>query len=345
MEKRMRKIFGNYKLLIGIALSLAFMYLAVRNVDFRQMQIAFAAANFWYILPTLTIVFFSHYLRAVRWRYLLQPIRRIEMRTLFSSLMIGYMFNIFLPAHLGELVRAYVVSKKRPLPASAIFGTIIIERIIDVFTLLLLMALAFVIFPFPDWVRKSGYISFAGILVLFAILVLMKRHQDRALTIIGKMTASLPSKFSSKIDDLTRSFLNGIVPLEKKHHYLIVTVLSLIIWACYGYAFQLVFYAFDFINIYSLPWMAAMVLLVITTISVLVPSSPGYIGTYHYLCQLSLGLFAVPASPALTFAFVMHGLNFVPVLIVGLIFLSAEGLNVRGIQRNIQMETNTTMAR
>ncbi len=337
----MRKFFANYKLLIGVALSVAFMFLAVRNVDFRQMQNAFAVANFWYIFPTLAIVFFSHYLRAVRWRYLLLPVKRIEMRTLFSSLMIGYMFNIFLPAHLGELVRAYVVSKKRPLPAGAVFGTIIIERIIDVFTLLLLMALTFIVFPFPDWVRKSGYLSFVGIIVLFAILVLMKKHQGRALTIIGKLTASLPARFSARIGHLIRSFLDGIVPLQKKEHYLVVIALSLVIWACYGYAFQLVFYAFDFVSIYSLPWMAALVLLVITTISVLVPSSPGYIGTYHYLCQLSLGLFAVPASPALTFAFVMHGINFVPVLIVGLIFISAEGLNVRGIQRNVKMEANT----
>ena len=337
----MRKIFQNHKLLIGVALSFAFMYLAFRNVDFHQMRGAFVAANFWYIIPTLAIVFFSHYLRAVRWRYLLQPIKRIETSTLFSSLMIGYMFNIFLPAHLGELVRAYVVSKKRTLPTSAVFGTIIIERIIDVFTLLLLMALSFVVFPFPDWVRKSGYISFAGILVLFAILLLMKKHQSRALTIIGKLTASLPERLSTKIDHLTCSFLNGIVPLEKKHHYFVVTVISLVIWACYGYAFQLVFYAFDFVHIYSLPWLAALVLLVITTISVLVPSSPGYVGTYHYLCQLSLGLFAVPQSPALTFAFVMHGINFVPVLIVGLICISAEGLNVRGIQGKVKMEANT----
>ena len=111
-----------------------------------------------------------------------------------------------------------------------------------------------------------------------------------------------------------------------------MTMLSIAIWFCYGMAFQMGFYAFDFVRIYALPWMAALVLLVITTISVLVPSSPGYVGTYHYLCQLSLGLFAVPESPALTFAFVLHGINFLPILIVGLILISAEGMSVKSLQ-------------
>ena len=66
---------------------------------------------------------------------------------------------------------------------------------------------------------------------------------------------------------------------------------------------------------------------------VLVPSSPGYVGTYHYLCQVSLGLFGVPASPALTYALVMHGINFFPVLILGLIILSREGLSISSVRK------------
>jgi uncharacterized protein (TIRG00374 family) len=334
----MRKFAGNYKLFIGILLSLVFMYLAFRKVNFTLMRNAFAEANYWFLLPTLALIFFSHYLRSVRWQMLLLPIRRVEAGALFSSLMIGYLFNLILPAHLGEFVRAYMVNKKRAISASAVFGTIVIERIIDVFALLLLMALSFIVFPFPDWVRKSGYITFVGILLLFFLLILMKRNRDRALQLFTKLATPLPQRLSVKVIDLMYSFLDGIVPLQKGWHYFAVTALSIIIWGCYGYAFQLIFYAFDFVNLYSLPWTAALVLLVITTISVLVPSSPGYVGAYHYLCQLSLGLFAVPESPALTFAFVMHGINFLPILIVGLILVSAEGLTLRSVQNKAKLD-------
>jgi len=321
------------KLVIGILISAVFFYLAFRKVNFKQMALAFTAANYWYLLPAVAVMVFSHWLRAVRWRYLLKPIRDVEISPLFSSLIIGYLFNIFLPAHLGELVRAYLLGKKRPIPPSAVFGTIVIERIIDVFTLLVIMALTIVLFPFPSWVRTSGYLSFVFIILLFLILVVMKSHRDPSLRLVGKLTKPLPPNLAKKIGDLTNSFLDGIVPLKHWSHYLMVVMLSIFMWACYGFIFQLIFFAFDFVRLYSLPWLAVPVLLVITTISILVPSSPGYVGTYHYLCQLSLALFAVPASEALTYAVVMHGMNFVPVLVLGLILLSAEGMSIQEIQK------------
>ena len=249
------------------------------------------------------------------------PIKTVKIKPLFSALIIGYMANTFTPAHLGEFLRAYVLSKKSGVKTSSIFGTIVTERIIDVFTLLFLMALAFVVFPFPVWVTKSGYVMFAGVVILIVLLILMKKHRE-------KILRPLPQKISSKVDGLFHSFLDGVVGLKNRRHYVITAVLSLLIWAGYGAALQVSFYAFDFVSKYDLPWTAALVTLVITTISVIVPSSPGYVGTYHLLCQLSLGLFAVPKSEALTFAFVLHGINFLPILIVGLIIASIEGVSL-----------------
>lgn len=338
----MKNFRGKSKLLFGLLLSAVFMYLAFRKVDFHQMGAAFKQANYWYVLPALALLFFSHWLRAVRWHYLMAPIRSVEITPLFSALMIGYMANIFLPAHLGEFLRAYVLGKKRQVPVSAVFGTIVVERIIDVFTLLVLMALMFVVFPFPDWVKKSGYLTFVGTLVLLVVLILMKRHRDTSLRFLGIILKPFPQKFSSKIDGLFHSFLDGVVGLLNWRHYTIMVILSLIIWACYGAIFHVFFHAFNFVNGYNLPWTAALVVLVITTISVLVPSSPGYVGTYHYLCQLSLGMFTVPESEALTFAFVAHAINFFPVLLVGLIFAGLEGINISQVSKKAQVERAST---
>jgi uncharacterized protein (TIRG00374 family) len=332
----MAKSSSNWKLYIGIALSLLFMYLAFRKVDMGQMASAFAAANYWYIFPVVIIIFFSHWLRSVRWRYLLKPVQIVQVTPLFNSLMIGYLFNTFLPAHLGEFVRAFVLSRKQALPASAVFGTIVIERLIDVLALLVLMALTMIVYPFPDWVKKSGYLTLVFILVLFVLLIVMKRYSKQALTIMDRLSKPLSSSLSEKIHRQADSFLQGIVPLQRPIDYLIVAVLSVVIWLCYGVTFQIVLHSFNFVATYNLPWTASLVLLVITTISILVPSSPGYVGTYHYLCQLSLGLFSVPTSPALTFAIVMHGINFLPILIVGFIILSKEGFSVAGLQKTVK---------
>lgn len=322
--------FGNnrIRMTIGCLVGLIFLYLAFRNVDFRQMWEAFGRANYWYVLVVLMVMFVSHYLRVLRWRYLLEPIKRIDIASLFSSLIIGYMANVVTPAHLGELLRAYVLGKKRGVSASSALATIVVERILDVFALLAIMVLAIFLYPFPGWVKSAGYIMLAGTIFLFLFLVLLKKSYARVRPALQVLMRPMPSHYQEKTWDLIEHFMQGIVPLKSRIDYGIVLVLSVLIWVCYGLIFHLGLQAFDFYHLYHLPWLTSLILLVITTIGVVVPSSPGYVGTYHYLCQVSLALFGVPSSPALSFATAIHGISFLPVLIAGLILSYYEGLGL-----------------
>lgn len=330
----MKRYLSNWKLWFGLAISAAFLYLSFRKVDFGRMGEAFQQMNYWYVIPAVAFMFFSHWLRALRWKFLIVPLGEMKLKTLYPSLLIGYMANTFLPAHLGEFIRAYIVSKKQPVSGGSVFATIVVERIIDMFTLLILLALTLIVFPFPDWVKKSGVIAFLGILLLFIFLVIAKKYRDASTAFIKRMLAPLPDTFSDKIIDLLQSFVDGLVALKNWKHYLIVIGLSPLIWFCYAFIFQIGLHAFDFVTAYDLPWTAALVLLVITTIAIVVPSSPGYVGTYHFLCQISLAFFAVPKSEGLTFAIILHAINFFPVLVVGLILISVEGLNLKRLQEN-----------
>jgi uncharacterized protein (TIRG00374 family) len=327
----LKRIARHWKAVAGTLLSLLFIYLAFRKVDFGQMATAFAGADYRLVAPVLAVIFLGLLLRAWRWQFLLAPMRSVPLPALFSSLAIGYMANTVLPAHLGEFARACHARGKSAMSASAIFATIVIERLIDIFTLLILMGLALAVFPFPAWVRKSGVIMLFLVVALFALLLLLKRHRGRALAACRRLTAFLPAALAGKLNQLLEKFLDGIVALKAASHYLMVGLLSVAIWACYALTFQLLFYAFDFVRIYHLPWTAALVALVITTISVVVPSSPGYVGTYHFLCQVSLGLFAVPKGPALSYAFVLHACNIFPVFFLGLFILSREKISLASL--------------
>lgn len=316
------------RLLIGVFISIFCIYLAFRKVDIDQMWQAFKTMNYWYLVPAAAAIFFSHFLRAFRWRYLLDPIRRLDTRSLFSSLMIGYAANSITPAHLGEFLRAYVLSKKRQIPMSPVFATIVIERVVDVFSLLALMVLAFFIYPFPDWVIKSGYLMFAGSLGFLMFLIFLKMTTSSTMRFIGFILRPLPKTFGRKTEATLKKFLAGILPLKRWHDYVTTGFLSVIIWACYGLVFYFSLHGFDFIGTYQLKWSVSLILLVITTIAVVVPSSPGYVGTYHYLCQISLALFGVPAGPALSFAAIVHGVSIIPVFVVGLFFAHHEGMAI-----------------
>jgi len=320
------------RMIIGCLIGLGFLYLAGRKVDFSLMWEAFTKVNYWFVLFAVPVIFFSHFLRALRWRYLMDPIKRVDVASLFSSLLIGYMANILMPAHLGEFLRAYVLGKKRGVSASSTFATIVVERIIDVFALLLLMVFAIFLYPFPDWINKAGYAMLVGTVVLFVFLILLKKYFAFFERFVNLLFRPLPKGLQEKLGRGVRSFVTGIVPLRSGWDYPVVAVLSVVIWACYGFIIHLVLHAFDFMSVYHLPWSTSLIVLVVTTIGVVVPSSPGYVGTYHWLCQVSLAMFGVPAGPALSFAILTHGVNFLPVLIAGLILAYYEGVEIFKVQ-------------
>ena len=124
---------------------------------------------------------------------------------------------------------------------------------------------------------------------------------------------------------------------KNRRNYYIVFILSILIWLGYTGVFAIGFYALDFINIYTLPIGASLVVLVVTTISILVPSSPGYVGTYHWLCIIALDLFNIPESPALGYAIVLHAISMLPVAFLGVIFAFKEGINISNVMGKSKM--------
>jgi len=327
------KMSGKWQAALGIALSLFFVLLAFRQVKLEQMLHALREADYWYLLPILGVTVLWLYLRSLRWRLLLAPIQPARTKVLFASLCIGYMANTFLPAHLGEFVRAWHASGRCGIVAGSVFATIVVERLLDIASLLLLLGAALLVFPFPGWVRQSGGVMLASVVVMGILLLLMKKNRARTLAVSGRLLRFLPAAPAARIRKLLEQFLCGVAPLKKRSRYLAVAGLTLLIWASYALTFQLLFHAFGFVDRYRLPAIAALVAMVITTISVVVPSSPGYIGTYHFLCQLSLGLFSVPRGPALSYAFVLHALSTLPFLFLGLFFLAREKLSFRSLRK------------
>ena len=323
---------GKWKTIAGAAISLFFIYLATRRVVASEVLRALGQVDYLYLLPVLAAVLLGVFLRSWRWRFLLAPVARAKKRDLFASLSIGYMVNTVMPAHLGEFVRAWHCARNTGAASGSIFATIVVERLIDVVSLLLLLGLALLVFPFPTWVRHSGTIMLALVVALSVLLLLLKKFKRASLAACERLLRFLPGASAARVRGMLEGFICGVSPLRRRRHYAAVAVLSLVIWASYALTYQLLFYAFGFVARYRLPWSAALVAMVITTISVVVPSSPGYIGTFHYLCQLALGLFLVPKGPALSYAFVLHALSILPVFILGLFFLAREKTSLRSLR-------------
>ncbi len=316
------------KLIIGLAVGAVFFYLALRGVNLDQAIAALAQTNYWLVGLSAVVMMGAHALRAMRWRFLLAPVKMLNTASLFSALLIGYAANSFVPAHLGEFLRAFVIGKKHDISASAAFGSIVVERIVDVVSLIAVMALVLIVHPFPDWVTTSGVIMLVGALLLCVLLIACKRFEDQTSAWIRVLVHPLPARIGGRLETLALNFLRGIVPLKSSAHYAAALILSIAIWFCYAAVYYICLAAFDLVSSYHLAWYVGLVVLVFTTISVVIPSTPGYVGTFHYLCQVALVMFGVSSSEALSFAVIAHLVGVAPVAVVGLICAHHEGIAI-----------------
>ena len=131
----------------GILISIGCSWLFARKIEWSQLNVAFREAKYIYIMPTIIIIFISHYVRAVRWSTLIAPVKNVTVLNLFSATMIGFMANNVLPARIGEIIRAVIVAKKEKIKMTTSFATVVMERIFDVLTIIVFASLLFLFLP------------------------------------------------------------------------------------------------------------------------------------------------------------------------------------------------------
>ena len=320
------------KLWVGIAISAFFLFLLFRKIEFDKLAAAFAELDYRFIPPALLLTFVSYYLRAVRWKFLLAPIKRTRLSNLFPSTLIGYMANNLLPARLGEFIRAYSLGQKEGIGTSAVFASLVVDRLCDGFTVLLVLLITFFTIRLPAGMEEiqqglvtGGYVTFALYLGVIAFLVLLRSRTDWTVRLVSLVLAPLSASFAGKVADQMRSFVSGIrIPCHPAGIAGIV-VSSLLIWASAIWPVDLMLRSFGVL----LPISGSMFIMVFLVFAVMVPASPGYVGTYHFACVTALSAFEIGSEKALSIALVMHGMSFFPVIAAGLYCLWRDKLSLK----------------
>jgi glycosyltransferase 2 family protein len=318
------------KFLAGIGISLFFMVLLFRKIDFAQLLSTLKSLDWRYLLAAVFITFFSYSLRAVRWHYLILPLKKAAPRNLLAATIICYMANNLLPARLGEFIRAYMLAEKENLEASSVFATLVVDRLFDGFSVLIILLVTFFTVQLPPGMENvqrgmvtGGYVTFGLYVTVIIFLVFLKRRTAATLSITSKILKPLPAKISGKVIPLLGSFISGIRLTSKPKELFALVFSSALIWGTAVWPVDLLLRAFRI----DLPIAASMFILVFLVFAVMVPASPGYIGTYHAACVYGLMAFNVPKELALSVAIVMHSLNFFPVIIIGFLFLWKDGVS------------------
>lgn len=315
----------NWKTVVGVAVSTLFLYLAFRSVRLGELARAFRTVDYRFVVPAMLLVLSSLVLRAVRWRYLLLPIKRIGIPSLYYATGIGSMVNIAVPARLGELVRAHAIGKKEDISRSAAFATIILDRVFDGFALLFFLAVVAVFGSeyFQGWLAHAGFVAIAGYCLALVVLVLLKTHTRVAVRWAEAVLRPFPQAVREKLLAILRAFIEGLGIFRSAKNMVAVIVLSPIVWLPNVAMISLLLASTGI----HLSWLVATLLLVALCVGVALPSAPGFIGNVQFVCVAVLKLFGVPAEQALMFSLIYTACIFVAIMINGLACVFAEGLS------------------
>jgi hypothetical protein len=317
------------RFILGIFISAVFIILAVRQVDFSETWESMRRADYVYVVPSAAMVIASLFIRAVRWKLLLSPIKVIPVGSLFAAVMIGTMGNNVLPARLGEIVRADAIGRKEKVSRSASLATIVVERMIDLFTVLVFLGIALVYAPFSEQFEKGGYIMLALSVAALGFLLFLRMKTGSALKLLRLLCRPLPAGMEDRLVRLTTSFVDGLEILTRGRHMPAVIALSAMIWISLSSSIVFMFMAFG----WDLPIHAAVVVLVATAFGVMIPAAPGFVGTYHYSCQLALAVYGMDKAGALGYAVVLHVTQWAPVTLIGILYFMASNLSLKDIDK------------
>jgi uncharacterized protein (TIRG00374 family) len=318
-----------------LAISVVLVWALFRNIDTVLLFSALKQANYWWFVPMVAFIAFTMYQRAYRWNVMLAPIKNVKFSNLLAATCIGFMANNVLPLRMGEFVRAYsLATQDKEISKSASLATIFVERM--VFDLVALLVIFGGLLTFSSSLKdhidqKTVYgiyisisIAFIGLLAMIVLAVRPKKVGD----LLARYLFFLPDKTKEFIKDLIVRFSRGLEFLRNFKAVISVTLQTLLIWILMGVANYFVFAAFDF----NLPLDAAFVLLVIVSISILLPSSPGFVGVYHVGVVWSLAVYGIEKERALSCAIVLHVVQYLVITIMGFYFLKKEHLSLKKLE-------------
>jgi len=277
------------KIGVGVVVSALCVWLSMRDVRPAEVWHALRQANYLGFVAACVLTLLAFVLRAIRWRPLLSTPRPIAYPSLFSATMIGFMANNMLPLRLGEFVRAWALARTEKLSKTTVLATVVVERVVDMLTLLVILGIALMVHPITRSSRaweltRKGAIALVGLSVALTLfVVLLERRPALMRALIGRLAAYLPGRLQASMWSL------GIV----------------------------------------LPWYAGLTMLVITAIGIMVPAAPGYIGTMNVACVAGLALFSIGKASAVPFSWFYWASQWIPVTAVGLFYLRKEGLSLR----------------
>lgn len=326
-------------------LALGLIALFLREADLSRVWSAIRTAHPGLLVLAVGLTLIFYVIRAERWQYLLAPLGQTRFSVAFRTTVIGFAASSVLPARAGEVLRPLLLARKERLPATAVFATIVVERILDLAAVLLLLAAYLLLFDagtvarapaLYEAVRLGAFATTAGVMVLLAVMAFLAADPARLHRLMLGVGRVLPARFAHGLARLSQTFAEGLAVIRRPTRLLAAFGLSLLLWGVIATQVWVVSVAFGL----AMPYAGAYLLAAMLVVGVAVPT-PGGVGGFHEAFRLgATSFFGADNDAAVAAAIVLHATSFVPVLAMGAAFALADGLDV-GRLRQLSSEAPT----
>lgn len=317
-------------------LTFVFLYFFFRSVEWKEVLSYLTEVDIKFFILFLVLAPAHWVTRAIRWDYLLMNEKKgVKFFNRFAGNAIGFTVVYLVPGRVGEIVRPLYLAQKENMKKGFVLGTVVVERIFDIFTMCFLLGLFFVFKPLYSSFFQTTEDSYSNLYLfgisgfVFASLVLILSlslyfFREKTLFLISLFLRPLPKKISMKILEFLKEFIGGLKFFHTAKNLFMYILWSLVVWLGIILHFWLFFYAYNI----SVPLFSLFPYVFLTMVGAAIPT-PGMMGGFHYFSKLGLtSLFQINANLAVGMTIVVHAAPMIVNCLVGYIIFWKEGLSL-----------------
>jgi glycosyltransferase 2 family protein len=322
----------NWKSALGIVLSAALLVWTLRGESPAEMWSVISQSNLALLVLSALVATTIFPLRAIRWRIILGPVApNVPLGPLWRSIAIGMMVNNVYPARLGEIARAYALTRETDrVSLTASVASLAVDRVFDAVTLMLLLVSAMLVPDFPSDVaiagqpiKRGAFLFAAAALALFVGLYVIVAFPQWLVRLYAAVVGRIAPRFVERGGAIIHAFSEGLGVLRSPRRFVAVFAWAIAHWLVNALAFWIGFKAVGI----HVPFSAGNFLQGIIAIGVALPSSPGFFGFFEAAARVGLQVYGVPGKQAVSWAIGYHILSFIPITLIGLFYFARLGLH------------------
>jgi glycosyltransferase 2 family protein len=310
-----------WQLVAGLVISAIFLWLALGHLDLSLVWREVVEANYWWLLPALLAYFVTVGLRSVRWEMLLRPVQPVAARRLFGIQVLGYLGNNIYPFRIGELLRVYLLRRRENVSFSTGLATLVVERLFDGLAVLLLLLMALPLAPLPGELRPLVF--FTGLMFGLALVVFLLLAIAPGRVLALWLSLPVPVRWQEPVTARLSRFIAGFSSMQSGWGLGRLLSFSLVIWLIETAKYWLVMQAFPFVVSFAVLLLTNGVI----NLATILPSAPGFVGTFDLPGIFMLRFFDVPETVATAYILVLHAVLWLPSTLFGFAYMIYAGVS------------------